>query len=104
MYAPRKPHPHSNEYHAIACGESGILYALEIVEGKSRLREKPKEKYSELGNTTGLLLRLCEPIFNTGKIVVLDSGFCVLQALIELKKWEPMHQPLSKNVDIGLRM
>ena len=86
MYVPRKPHPYGNEYHTIACGESGILYALEIVEGKSRPREKAKEKYSELGTTAGLLLRLCEAIFDTGKIVVLDSGFCVLQALIELKK------------------
>ena len=32
------------------------------------------------------MLRLLETLFGTNKIVVLDSGFCVLEALIELKK------------------
>ena len=31
-------------------------------------------------------MRLTEPVWGTGKNVVLDSGFCVLQGLIELKK------------------
>ena len=26
MYVPRKTHPQGNEYHSIACGESGIMY------------------------------------------------------------------------------
>ena len=86
VYVPRKPHPHGNEYHTIACGESGVLYAIELAEGKSRPKEKPRELFYELGKTAGLLLRLCQSIFQTGKIVVLDSGFCVLQAIVELKK------------------
>ena len=36
--------------------------------------------------TVGLLLRLCSQLFGTGKVVILDSGFSVLQALIELRK------------------
>ena len=36
--------------------------------------------------TVGLLLRLCKHLFTTGKVVVLDSGFSVLQGLIELQK------------------
>jgi hypothetical protein len=31
-------------------------------------------------------LRMTESIWHSGKVVVLDSGFCVLQALIEIKK------------------
>lgn len=31
-------------------------------------------------------MRSCEGIFGTGKVVNLDSGLCVLQAIIELKK------------------
>ena len=31
-------------------------------------------------------MRLCKPIFHTSKYIVLDSGFCVLSALIALKK------------------
>ena len=34
----------------------------------------------------GTLLRLTKPIHGTGKVFVLDSGFCVLQGLVELKK------------------
>jgi Transposase IS4 len=34
----------------------------------------------------GLLQRLTRPLWHTGKVVVLDSGFCVLMALIELRK------------------
>ena len=34
----------------------------------------------------GTLLHLTKPVWGTGKLVVLDSGFCVLQGLVELKK------------------
>ena len=62
---------------------------MEIVEGKDRPQQKPKEKFSDVtknGQTTALLLRLCESIFHIGMIVILDSGFCVSRAIIELKK------------------
>lgn len=36
MFVPRKPHPMGNEYHSICCGESGIMFAIEMVEGKDR--------------------------------------------------------------------
>ena len=42
--------------------------------------------WSELGKTTGLLMRMLSSYFSTGRYVVLDSGFCVLKALVELKK------------------
>ena len=31
-------------------------------------------------------MRLCKALYGTGKVVILDSGFCVLQGLIELRK------------------
>ena len=34
VYVPRKPHPFGNEYHTIVCGESKIIYQLELVEVK----------------------------------------------------------------------
>ena len=37
------------------------------------------------GNT-GLLLHLTKALHYTGKVVVLDSGFCVLETIIALKK------------------
>ena len=41
-------------------------------------------KIEAKGRTAGLLLRLCESIMHSGRVVMMDSGFCVLQALIEL--------------------
>jgi len=39
-----------------------------------------------MGKTVGLLLRLCKPIYSRGFVVVLDSGFCVLKGIVELRK------------------
>ena len=40
MFVPRKPHPMGNEYHTICCGSTGIMYAIDLVEGKDApLRE-----------------------------------------------------------------
>ena len=83
IFCPRKPHPFGNEYHSICCGITGIMFAIEMVEGK----DAPAElRVSSKAKTSALLLRLCKSIYGTGKIVVLDSGFCVLEALIQLRK------------------
>ena len=37
VFCPRKPHPKGNDYHTICCGESGIIYVCEIVEGRNHL-------------------------------------------------------------------
>ena len=34
----------------------------------------------------GTLLHLTEPVWGSGRVFVLDSGFCVLQAIVELRK------------------
>jgi hypothetical protein len=84
VFCPRKPHPVGNEYHTIADGMTTILYAAEIVMGK----DTPvcDDDNEEEGKTSALLARLTRSIWHTGKVVVLDSGFCVLEALINLKK------------------
>jgi hypothetical protein len=86
MFVPRKPHPMGNEYHSICCGESGIMYGIEMVEGKDRPQQLGRPEHGEHGTTAGLLLRLTRCLWFTGKVVILDSGFCVLKALIELGK------------------
>jgi Transposase IS4 len=87
MFVPRKPWPFGNEYHTIACGICEILYGLELVEGKDEPKAgRGPKQFDNLGKTVGLLLRLTRSIWGTAKVVVLDSGFCVLQALVELKK------------------
>jgi hypothetical protein len=35
VYCPRKLHPFGNEYHTTCCAESGIMFAMEMVEGRT---------------------------------------------------------------------
>ena len=87
MFVPRKPWPFGNEWHTICCATSGVMYAIELVEGKDRPRELGSPEYDNHGGkTVGLLLRLTKQLWNLGKVVVLDSGFCVARALTELAK------------------
>jgi len=85
IFCPRKPHPFGNEYHTACCGMSGIMFAMELVEG----RDAPPERQvpnAEHGKTTGLLMRMLTTYYYTGKYVVLDSGFCVLKAILKLRE------------------
>lgn len=86
MFIPRKPHPFGNEYHTICCCSSGIMYFMEIVEGKDRPPALGEKDGQHMGKTVGLVLRMTEPLHYTGKIVVMDSGFCVLRGLLEMEK------------------
>jgi Transposase IS4 len=36
MFVPQKPWPMGNEYHSVCCALSGIMYSIELVEGKDR--------------------------------------------------------------------
>jgi hypothetical protein len=84
VFCPHKPWPFGNEYHTARCGLSGIMFMMEMVEGKDH-PPQVAERYSELGKTTGLLMRMLQSYFASGRYVVLDSGFCVLKALVQLK-------------------
>ena len=59
---------------------------MEIVKGKDKPKERGKDKDHKHGKTGSLLLRLCILLFMTGKVVILDSGFCMLLDVIALKK------------------
>ena len=49
IFVPRKPHPFGNEYHTICCCKSGILWQMELVEGKDRPPEALPPKYDWRG-------------------------------------------------------
>ena len=76
IFVPRKSHLVRIEYHIITDGLCGILFVMEIFEGKEKPKERGKDNYHEYGNTGSLLLRLCIPLLMTGKVVILDSFFC----------------------------
>jgi Transposase IS4 len=56
MMVPRKPHLLGNEYRTICCGVSGVLFWLELVEGKDAPPEKGVPEFNEKGN---LLVYCC---------------------------------------------
>ena len=72
------------------CELSGIMFAIELVERKDSPKElKNSKPFNNLGKVAGLLLRLCEGIFSTGKVLILDSGLCVLQEIFLLISYRP---------------
>ena len=88
MFVQREPHPFGNEYYTIGCGETRVIFFLEIVEGKSHPPEMGLPKFQPPSGsgakTVGLMLRMTEGIWGTGRVVALDSGFCVLEGCIQL--------------------
>ena len=86
MFVPRKPWPFGNEYHTVCCCSSGIMWGIELVEGKDWPPELSQQEYGNLGATVGLLPCLLVPIFHLGFVVILDSGFCVLKVILKLRK------------------
>ena len=43
------------------------------MEGRDRAKELGKMEFEDIGNTVGVLLRVCKPIWHSGTVVVLDS-------------------------------
>lgn len=86
MFVPHKPKPFGNEYHSVCCGKSTIMSRIVLVEDKDTPRQIQRPFDTFKGKTTAPLLQMCAPIFGRGFLVVLDSGFYVLQALVKLKK------------------
>ena len=86
MFITCKPWPFGDEYHTVCCCSSGIMWGIDLVEGKDCLQQLGIQQYDNFGSTVGLLLRMLSPIYHKGFIVILDSRFCVLKGIIELRK------------------
>ena len=113
MVVPRKPHPFGNEYHTIADGDKGypIMWRMKLQEGKDRPKKadgtwafpSPFEGYSK---TAKLMLEMTEPIHGTGKVVSMDSGFCVSAGILAMHSVGVFGEALVKKRGkyTGLRM
>ncbi len=85
VFCPRKPYPFGNEYHTACCGMSGLMFVIEMVEGKDQPIDLGAPEFEGIiGKMGGLLLQMLKSCYNTGRYVVLDSGFCVLKAIVAL--------------------
>ena len=58
FFYPHKPHPKGNEYHTIWCGEIGIIYGWEIVEGRDHLIPMGRPEFETSTNTWSVWLML----------------------------------------------
>ena len=59
---------------------------MELVESKEKPWHEPAKPHRELGKTVRLFLQLTKSLRNISNLVVMNSGFCVLKDMIELKK------------------
>ena len=75
-------------------------FAIELVEGKDA-PQKPPDSTNKYGKTAGLLIPLTKSFYMTDKVVILESGLCVLKCLIEFKKRTCMLLLSSRSVGIG---
>ena len=93
-----------NTYHKICCGEIGIMYGWEIVEGKYHTipMGRPEFETSPNMKTVVLMLQLTILLWITGKEVIMYRGFCVLKGLLELKKRVVYGSRLINRCDIGI--
>ena len=98
MFVPQKPWPFGSEYHNAGCADSNIIWSLELKDRPPQLDNKP---FDDLGKTVGTLLRLTKPVWGSGKVFILDSGICILKAIIELQKKGIFTAALIKNDIIG---
>ena len=102
MFVPRKPHPFGNEYHTIADGDQGkaIMWRVKIQEGKDRPMNGNTPCYPsqfEMYSTTAkLMLDMTKPLHTTGKIVTMDSGFCVTAGILAMHDHGVFGQALIK--------
>jgi len=86
MIVPHKLWPCENEYHTICCGETEIIYGVDLVEGKDEPTWNGEKEFNHHGKTIGCMLCLAKPLFHMSKVIVMDSRFCILQAIVELQK------------------
>ena len=109
MCLPRKPHPFGNEYHTIADGvltggARPVIWRAKIQEGKDRPKkdgrwafpsdfEVPPIKDSV---TAVLMCEMTRPIHGSGRVVTMDSGFCVTAGILALHDRGVFGQALVK--------
>ncbi|NBX97432.1 hypothetical protein EBQ81_01010, partial [bacterium] len=81
-YIPRKPSPLGVMFKVTCCSESGILLHAELVEGA--VVDGQKRYVTEYRATTACTLRLTEPWWATGRVVIADAWFGSVRTVEEL--------------------
>jgi hypothetical protein len=59
---------------------------VEIEEGKDTQSEQPAKQFGNFGKSVGVLLRLTKPPWGTANTELLNSSYCIVRGIVELKK------------------
>ena len=81
---PRKPKGVGTEIKSLACGDTGIILKLEIMEGKEANRKK--DYFQQYGEGTAVTLRLTKEYYGSGRVVHADSAFSLVKTLLALQE------------------
>lgn len=80
----RKPTPIGLELHTLCCALCGVLVWFEVYEGKEAMAKK---KYTtDYPKSVALTLRMLEPYFSTGRVLIADSWFGSVACALALFK------------------
>ena len=79
-----KPEGVGAEMKALACGETGIILKLYMMEGREANRRKDFSQ--EYGEGTAVTLRLTKEYYGTGRVVHADSAFSSVKTLLALRE------------------
>ena len=81
---PKLPEGVGAEMKALACGETGIILKLDMMEGREANRRKDFSQ--EYGEGTAVTLRLTKEYYGTGRVVHADSAFSSVKTLLALRE------------------
>ena len=88
MFVPQKPHLFGNEDHTIPDGDQGkpIMWGAKVQDGKDKPMDRNNPCYRtqfECYSTTAkLMLEMTKPLSNLGKVVAMNSGFCITAGIL----------------------
>ena len=76
---------------------SGLLFGLDLAEGKDKPPEYPRKEHDTKVKTVILCLRLTQSLPGSSGLFVMDNGVCVLQALVDLRNTGVFRSALINN-------
>jgi hypothetical protein len=83
-FLPRKLHPLGWMLKTCARATVGIVVRMELAECKDSMRDKKWD--NDFGATCACTLRLVEPWFNSGRVIIADAWFGSVKCALELFK------------------
>jgi hypothetical protein len=84
-YLPRKPTSTGNEYHTVCDAETRVMIKMELFRARTEDEPVPPDE-TDFGKMGALVLRMTKPLYGTGTAVIMDSAFCVVKAVLEMRR------------------